>query len=302
MVPAARQFLLIIHVIKSSAVWTAVRKQGVLTDTAAVGALDAAVLSCRKDKGIEHAGIEFRLLMHQFPMHEIFFRKDHTGVDIICFGVITSADPDCPSVIIISFNQCVLLLKPLFMDLIADHLRMRPLPSVIIVIIIVVIIVITAGSAGGGGCRPLSCQISCCVSNGHSCCRNCHSLHDIGDMTVCFDLLYRSVCQLIEDCSVRFSDHAEAFLRTHGLVQGFQLIISQVKILAELIDADPDKHFIIGGRIYHLFFLHCHIVEFEILKGQIDCLYMVKGIVFLLGIMIIPKRRSGKEYIVCLHS
>ena len=73
-VPAARQFLLIIHVIKSSAVWTAVRKQGVFTYAAAVGALDAAILSCRKDKGIEHAGIELRLLVHQFPMHVIFFR------------------------------------------------------------------------------------------------------------------------------------------------------------------------------------------------------------------------------------
>ena len=47
-----------------------------------------------------------------------------------------------------------------------------------------------------------------------------------------------------------------------------------------------------------IFLIQCQIIKFNVLKGEIDGLYMVIGIIFLLPVMAVSQLRSGAQQIV----
>ena len=140
LVSAAQKLRLILHVVKGSAVGTAVRKQGILADTAAVRTLHPAVFKLGKYEGIEHAGVEFGLLMQEFSAHIILFGQDHTGFHIVGLTVVTASDLRRPSVKIICDDHCVFLQKPLFMDFIADHDLPAPCRQLLLLLLLLLLL------------------------------------------------------------------------------------------------------------------------------------------------------------------
>ena len=121
MVSGTQQLRLILHIVIGPAVRTALFKKRVLSCPAAVGAPDLSVVQYRKNKGIQHAGIELCLLMDQSPAQKIFFGKDHPRLYIICFRVVTAPGPGGPIVIVVCNNHGIFLPQPLFLDFITDH-------------------------------------------------------------------------------------------------------------------------------------------------------------------------------------